>query len=201
MVSARAREATLRIASGTSSSELDANESSFSASRPSRLSREPSSSAARADESARTARATRHPSSKAIVRTMTRSLPVAPAAASARRSSASPSEPSSSSPRAARLKLSSSSSSRSYATPRTIALCAFAAPEPVADGRKNANIVRPSGPQPRIGHLWKTRPSTPSRSNAGLRTHAQDGALESSTSARRTAPGSASSSFCSVWCS
>jgi len=34
-----------------------------------------------------------------------------------------------------------------------------------------------------------------------LRTHAQGVALASSTSARRTARGSASCSFCSVWCS
>ena len=76
--------ATSRIAAGSPSSELDVDDSSCSESSPSRFSREPSSSAARADDSARTARATRHPSSGAIVRTMTRSLPVAAAAASAR---------------------------------------------------------------------------------------------------------------------
>ena len=126
VVSARARAATLRMAAGSVSSELEVEDSISSESSPSRLSREPSSSAARAGDSAWTARATRHRSSWESARTTTRSLPVAAPAASASRSSASGSEPSWSSPRAARLTLSSSSSSRSYATPRTNPLCAFA---------------------------------------------------------------------------
>ncbi len=43
-------------------------------------------------------------------------------------------------------------------------------------GPRSVNIVRPSGPQPRIRHLRTTRPSTLTRSNAGWRTRGQNGA-------------------------
>jgi len=70
----------------------------------------------------------------------------------------------------------------------------------VAGACKTVNIVRLSGPQPRIGVLQTIRPSTRSRSRVGSRWLARSDARGSRTSRRPTARGCASSSCCSASC-